>query len=223
MLTLIRLAVLGLLRSTFGMFVSSGDVFLRATSTLFLRGTKTQFLDSAGSFLAEITANSTLTIGGTTFYMGGSSDAGGATTYKKMLFKKTGVADNTATAILTVTVPNGNHAASIRLWLMSSNGGADAFESTRVAQGLVVLARTTGANVVASAVALADAGIATVALGATHTLAYAVSAVSGAVGATNTFTVTVTIDDSGNLGSNQVLVLAEVMNAEISGVTVAAA
>jgi len=43
------------------------------------------------------------------------------------------------------------------------------------------------------------------------------------VGDVNTFDIQVTIDDSGNTGSNQVVVLAELVNAEASGVTMAAA
>lgn len=158
-------------------------------------------------------------IASTAAQIGGVSAA--ATTYRALTKKVTGIADNTATAVLTVTVPNGNHAATLRLLLISSNGSTDAFESSRAAQGLVVLARTTGANVVATAAALADAAIATVSGGATHTLAYDLSTISGAVGATNTFTVRVTIDDSGNTGSNQVVVFAELLNAEASGVTIA--
>lgn len=154
-------------------------------------------------------------------FLGGA--AGGALSSHRMLFRKTGIADNTATDILTITVPNANHAASIRLTFLSSNGSTDEKESSRVAEGLVVLARTTGANVVPAAAALALTQIATVSGGATHTLAYAVSSVTGAVGAVNTFTITVTIDDSGNVGSNQVMVLAELMNSEASGVTMATA
>ena len=71
------------------------------------------------------------------------------------------------------------------------------------------------------AAALADAAIATVSGGATHTLAYDLSTITGAVGATNTFTIRVTIDDSGNTGSNQVVVYAELFNAEATGVTIA--
>lgn len=157
------------------------------------------------------------------FLSSSDGSVGSATSLHTLPVKKTGIADNTATDVITVTVPNGNHAGTIRLTFLSSNGSTDAFESSRTATGLVVLARTTGANVVATAVALADAGIATVSGGETHTLAYDLSSISGAVGATNTFTIRVTIDDSGNLGSNQVVVLAELINAEASGVTMAAA
>jgi hypothetical protein len=153
--------------------------------------------------------------------VGGES---GAATSTRMLTKKViGIADNTATTVLTVTVPNGNHAGALRLLFLSSNGSTDAFESSRTANGLVVFQRNTGVVAVATAATIADAAIATNATGgsATHTLAYAVSAVTGAAGATNAFTVTVTIDDSGNVGGNQVVVFAELLNAQASGITLA--
>lgn len=154
-------------------------------------------------------------------YFGGP--AGAATSLHRLIFTKTGIADNVATDVLTVTVPNANHAASIRLSFLASLGSTDAFESSRAAEGMVVLARTTGANVVAAVATLELAQIATVSGGATLTLAYAVSSITGAVGAVNTFTVTVTLNDSGGTGSNQVVVYAELMNALGSGVTMAAA
>lgn len=179
------------------------------------------FTDSAGNTVGFLNQLGDLRFAGTT--QQGSTTLAAATTANRIIIKKTGIADNTATAIVTVTVPNANHAAAIKLTFLSSNGSTDAFESSRCAQGTVVLARTTGANVVAAVAALAIAQIATVAAGATHTLAYDLSAVSGAVGATNTFDIRVTIDDSGNLGSNQIVVMAELINAEVNGVTMAAA
>lgn len=155
--------------------------------------------------------------------VGAYSGVGAATSKYQVIFKKTGIADNSATSVATFTIPNGNHAAAARVTLLASNGGADAFESSRVAAGTLVFARTTGVNAVGTAVALTGAGIATVAAGATHTLAYGLASVVGAVGATNTIDLQVTIDDSGNLGSNQVVVFIELFNAEASGVTVAAA
>lgn len=149
--------------------------------------------------------------------------AGGATGLHRLLFKKTGIADNTATAILTLTIPNDEHAASLYLRFLSSNGGADAFESSRVAEGMVVVARTAGANAVAAVATLELPQIATVSGGATHTLAYDLGSVSGAVGATNTVDLRVTINDSGGTGSNQIVVLAELLNAEGSGITMAQA
>lgn len=148
--------------------------------------------------------------------------AGAATSLHRLLFKKTGIADNTATAVLTLTIPNDEHAAAVKLLFLSSNGSTDDKESSRVAEGAVVLARTAGANVVAAVAALELAQIATVSGGATHTLAYDLGSVSGAVGAVNTVDLRVTINDSSNVGSNQIVVLAELINAEGSGVTMAA-
>lgn len=185
----------------------------------------------AVGLVADVTVGTSLTVPTATITTGttttaiattdGIGAAAAATSLRRLTKKVTGIADNTATDVVTVTVPNANHAATIRLLFLSSNGSTDAFESSRTAQGLVVLARTTGANVVATAATLADAAIATVSGGATHTLAYDLSTITGAVGATNTFTVRVTIDDSGNLGSSQVVVYAELLNAEATGVTLA--
>lgn len=147
--------------------------------------------------------------------------AAAATTEYKVIKKVTAIADNTATDVFTVTVPNANHSAAIKVTLLSANGSTDAFESSRVATGTVVLARTTGVNAVAAVSALEGAQIATVAGGATHTLAYDLGAVAGAAGATNTFTIRVTIDDSGNVGANQVVAVAELVNSEATGVTIA--
>jgi hypothetical protein len=169
--------------------------------------------------LSRGAANVLTLASGDSFSLGGAP--GAATTSHRLIKKVTGIADAVATDVITVTVPNANHAASIKVTLLSSNGSTDAFESSRTAEGAVVVARTTGANAVAAAATLELAQIATVAAGATHTLAYGVSAISGAVGATNTFTIQVTINDSGNVGSNQVVVLAELINAEATGVTMA--
>lgn len=169
--------------------------------------------DAAGATMGSFLAAS---------YLHGAT-AGGATSSRSIILKKTGIADNSATSVITVTVPNANHAACVKLRILSSNGSTDAFESSRCAEGLVVVARTSGLATVAAAATLTLTQIATVAAGATHTLAYGVTSISGANNATQTFDITVTIDDSGNLGSNQAVVLAEVLNAEATGVTIAAA
>lgn len=184
--------------------------------------TNTYDLGSTSLVLRSGYFGTSLVLSAGTLIQGGTA-TGTATSAARIVLKKTGIADNTATDVITVTVPNGNHAAAIRLTILSSNGSTDAFESSRCAEGCVVLARTTGVDTVAAAAALTLAQIATVGSGATHTLAYGVSSMTGAAGATQTFTIQLTIDDSGNLGSNQAVVLAELLNAEASGVTMAAA
>ena len=159
----------------------------------------------------------------TALLLGGA--AGGATSAHTIIKKITDIDDAVATDILTVTVPNADHAAAVKLTFLSSNGNGDsdmtAFESSRVATGHVVVARTTDANAVTAAATIDDAAIATVAGGATHTLAYDLSSISGAAGAVNTFTIRVTINDSLNLGSNQLVVFATLINSEATGVTIA--
>ena len=155
--------------------------------------------------------------------VGADATPGAAGQYIAKIAKKA-IPDAAATAVFTVTLPNANHAVAIRIILLASIAAvADQFESSRVAAGTIVAARTTGANAVATAVALTGAGIATVAGGETITLAYGVSAIGGAVGAVNTFDITVTITRAGGTGTHQVVAFVELINAEASGVTIAAA
>lgn len=148
--------------------------------------------------------------------------AGSSTSAVTLTKKVTGIADNTATDVITVTVPNGNHAAAIEVVLVASLGtGTDTFESTRAAIGVVVVARQAGANVVGTATALTNAGIATVSGGGTLTLAYDLGSVTGAVGATNTFPIRVTLVKTGTITDLQCVVMATVVNAEAAGVTIA--
>lgn len=143
-----------------------------------------------------------------------------ATSTYELVKKVTAIADAVATDVITVTVPNANHAAVVMVDFVCSTGSTDAFESTRTAQGRAVLARTTGVATVAAVATLEQAQIATVAAGATLTLAYGVSAMSGAAGATQTFTIQVTANDSGNVGGNQCVVNAKLINAQATGITI---
>ncbi len=129
--------------------------------------------------------------------------------------------NNSATTVLTVTVPNANQAAAIKLQFVATLGSTDAFESTRYAEGCVVVARTSGADTVASALAISDATIATVSGGATLTLAYSVTGMTGTSAQTQTFNIQVTIVASGATGSNTCITVADVINETSSGVTVA--
>jgi hypothetical protein len=146
----------------------------------------------------------------------------GSMDYK--VFAKTGIADNTATAVITVTVPNGEVNAGLFLDIVGHLGtGTDLSESTRVATGVIAIARKTGAAAVGVASTLAQAQIATTAGGATLTLAYAVSSITGAVGATNTFDVTVTLVKTGTVDDHKVVIGARLLNSLATGATMAAA
>lgn len=217
--------VVGLMQSYFGLYRSGGTTILDLNGSEDLRilAQGYTFRDNSDNTIGQLSVAGNWFYNGYALQGGGVSTTGAATQYQRILVKKTSIADNTATDVITVTVPNANQSAAIKVWLISANGSTDAFESTRTAEGAIAIARTSGANAVAAAATLAVTGIATVAAGATHTLAYGVSAISGAVGATNTFTIQVTIDDSGNVGGNQVMVVAELMNSQSSGVTMVAA
>lgn len=155
-------------------------------------------------------------------YSGGAAAAAGVK--HELAVLKTGIADNTATAVITVTVPNAAHNAGIFLDIVGYMAtGTDASESTRVAIGSVTLARTAGADTVAVVSTIANGQIATVAAGGTITLAYSVSAMTGASSATQTFNILVTIVVTGTITTHGCLMNARLLNAAATGVTMAAA
>jgi hypothetical protein len=138
--------------------------------------------------------------------------------------RKTGIADNTATSIIRVTVPSGNQNAGIELSLVAWLGtGTDQSESTRVAKGFIVLSRQAGSvDTVAAAATLALAQIATVSGGGTLTLAYGVSSISGANTTTQTFDIQVTLVKTGTITDLACMFEARLLNGQDVGVTIAA-
>lgn len=156
------------------------------------------------------------------FTVNGAAAAAG--TMDVLVARKTGIANNTATAVITVTVPNAEHNAAIFLDMLGHLGaGTDTSESSRCATGAIVLARTTGVATVATAATLTTAQIATVSGGGTLTLAYGVSSITGAVGVTQTFDITVTLVVTGTITDHTVVVSARLLNSIGTGVTMAAA
>lgn len=135
---------------------------------------------------------------------------------------KTGIANNTATGFLRVTVPNANQNAAIELSLVSWLGtGTDISESTRYAFGAIVLARQAGVATVAAAATLASAQIATVSGGGTQTLAYGVSSITGGNTVTQTFDIQVTLVVTGTITDHSLMFDAKLMNGKDTGVTIA--
>jgi hypothetical protein len=149
---------------------------------------------------------------------------GGANTDAYLSKTVTAMTDAAATNVLLFTVPNTANAAVIPVVIMSSlgaGGAIGAFECTGTAYGQIVVTRTPGVATVATAVALSNAGSACVAGATTITTAYAVTAMTGAVGATQTFNMTVTITKGGgSSASHQVFIQADLLNAQAAGITV---
>jgi hypothetical protein len=149
---------------------------------------------------------------------------GAAGAQHTLVARKTGIADATATGVITVTVPNAAHNAAIFLDILAHLGtGTDASESSRCATGCVVLARKAGADTVATVATLETPQIATVAGGGTLTLAYDVSTLTGASGATQTFTIRLTLTVTGTITDHTAVVSARLLNSLATGVTMAAA
>jgi hypothetical protein len=157
------------------------------------------------------------------FFLGGTQTNGGAGVDAMLTKKVTGLLDATATTLLTVTVPNTSQAATIPIVLtgtLGAGGAIGAGECSATAYGQIVLARTPGVATVATATALADTGSACVAGATTVTLAYAVTAMVGAVTVPQTFTVTGTVTKgAGSSTGHQIVIQADLINSNPAGVT----
>lgn len=155
---------------------------------------------------------------------GGVASTGGVTAGDRIMRSYTGIADNTATATITVTIPNAAHSATVRTTLSGALGAGGAIGALEAMGNItydIAVARTVGVATVATASAGYGSSTASVAGAATITITAAVSAMTGGVGATQTFTVNVTIARGSGLSTNHTcLVSAEVINHAASGVTV---
>jgi len=153
-----------------------------------------------------------------------TGEAGSANSNTVMVKSITGIADATATATFTVTIPNAAHSASVRVKLVGSLGAGGAIganEATGTVEYDIAVARTAGVNAVAAISAAFGSIPVSVAGAATVTVTAALSAISGAVGASNTFTVNVTITKSGGASANHTCrVVCELVNSNAIGIII---
>lgn len=158
--------------------------------------------------------------------VGGTGVAGAALVETFLTKTVTGFTDTVAKDILTVTVPNAKHHALIDIEVMAILGAGGAInpgESMIAAKYQVVLARTAGVNAV-PAISSAIGGQKCVVAGgnAMTSVVLTLSAVSGAVGAANTFTVQAAITKAAGASDNHIAVVAaRIVNANATGVTIA--
>ena len=160
---------------------------------------------------------------GVQFGAGGTGTTTARTEINKAI---SSITDAAATATFTVTIPNGAHSASILVILTGSLGAGGAIGANEASASIaynVAVARTAGVNAVATiSAAFGSAASAAVAGAATITVAGTLSAISGAVGATNTFTINVTITrGSGSSTNHTCFAYAKLLNANATGVTIA--
>ncbi len=163
-------------------------------------------------------AMTSMGIGGTTTTAAGVNLSGTKTV--------TALADAAATTVLTITIPNAEHAALIKVKAVGISGAGGSIGEGESAIGiefLVAVARTAGVNAaVAGASAAESTGAATVTGGNGLTIARGFGAVTGAVGATNTCAVQITVSRAAGTATNHIaLVTWDVLNFKASGVTVA--
>lgn len=167
------------------------------------------------------TAASTLAVSGS--LVQGAATVGGAASVQRLMIQKTGIADNTATNIITITVPAGNHSATLDIVFNATDTG---YSQMKCARGLVVVGRHTGANSSnATFVAIANAATITAAGGSTTLSAIAYNIAAGTVDATpgtETWNVTVTLD-TGDGTTSICNASATLINSAASGITMAAA
>ncbi len=157
--------------------------------------------------------------------LGGTAVAGAAGVEHEFLKEVTGIADATATTVLTVTVPNAAHAAMIDVLVMGRLGAGGAIGADEAAQSSryqFTVVRTAGVASVLVASAQLGAAAANVAGSATATATLSVVNSAEGVGVTNTHLIKVTITKSGgSSASHKADVHVRLHNMNATGVTVA--
>lgn len=153
--------------------------------------------------------------------------AGGASSATTLIKTKTAIADNVATDVFTVTIPNPavNHNATIIisvLGVIGAGGAVGAGETSSGSMYVMSIARTVGATAVIATSSQVGVASGKVSGGDTFTCTVAASAVTGGATVTETFTIQVTAHDSTGSAANHVAVLtAELINMNASGITIA--
>lgn len=157
--------------------------------------------------------------------VGGTGVPGAARVQTQITKTVTAFSDTVAKDVFTVTIPNAAHAALIEidlLGILGAGGAIGAGESTKLAKYQVVVVRTAGVNVVpAISSAIGGAGALVAGGDGITSVVATLSAVTGAVGASNTFTIKVAITRAGAGADNHVLLAsARIVNANATGITV---
>lgn len=157
----------------------------------------------------------------TQFINGAGGGAGAAAITTKSV---AALADATASTILNVVIPNAAHSANVLVRVVGSLGAGGAIGANEASASnsyIVTVTRTAGVNAVAAISSAFASAASNVAGAATVTATVDLGSVSGAVGASNTIPIRVTITKSGgSSASHTCQVFAEVLNANATGVTV---
>jgi hypothetical protein len=157
----------------------------------------------------------------------GGTAAGSGTSAYTLVKTVTAVADNVATAVATVTIPNPTVNANATFLIqvcgvMGAGGAVGAGESTAGSAYVMSVARTVGATAVVTTSSQTASAVSKVSGGDTFACTIAASSVSGGSTATETFTITATAHDSTGSGTNHVVtVVITLLNGATGGVSIA--
>lgn len=175
------------------------------------------YLDDGGD--TQVTASGGLVVtevGG--INLEGGRHPGDALTVVRIVKALTGLADTVATAFATVTVPNGNHAAGIEFEVTGALGDQD---SAEFSYWTLAISRIAGAATKAT-LSAKSSNVATAGATANCAVTLTLSGMTGAVGATQTFTVLAAVARSAGASTNHDFVAGiDLFNIKATGVTVA--
>lgn len=224
--------------TNFALATALNTTYINSKTTLYIAigGVAKAFIDStAGQGLIITSPNPNILFQSTSsvtspsanqLVYGGTTIAAGAAVSRAEINKQvTAIADNVATDLVTITIPNSAQSAGGKFIVKCSAGAGGAIganEFTAANEYDFVVTRTTGVNAVATlSTAFLTTITASVAGGATPTLAGSISAISGAVGATNTFTFKATVHAiTGSSTNHTCFVFGTLLNDNTSGVTI---
>ena len=178
-------------------------------------------IDAAAGSVDIDSANGTTITGGA---LSLGSAAGAAGSFTSVVSRVAGATDNTATAVFTVTVPNGAHTAGVFLKIV---GAVSDNEGVKIGMSSVAISRISGAATAKTVFSFGGSASFTLDAAATGgaeaaaNIAITCSGLTGAVDATQTFTINVTVDTAAGTTAD-IVAVAELVNNEASGITIAA-
>lgn len=196
---------------------TSGDTMtidgITVTTLTVTTGTATTF--TAGT--SQVTGSRTL---------GGTGVAAAAKTLTEITKAVTGFSDTVAKDVFTVTIPNAAHAAVVEcqfVGVLGAGGAVGAGEAVCASKYQFAVVRTAGKNAVVGVSSAIGGAKAKVSGGDDITSVVATaSAISGAVGASNSFTIQVAITRSGAGADNHTLFAeAKILNGNATGISLA--
>lgn len=168
-------------------------------------------LDTQDNFVVQNSGQASFTnmaVNGGGLSLGGP--LGTANSANEVIGVYTGIANNSATATMTISIPNQACAASLELTFLVALGAGGTYgqyEGILTSKGLVAIERLAAGTAAvsgpsANTITQAQSVQGTTASGQTITLTAATSAISGTASAVNTFTINLTIARSGAGSTN---------------------